>query len=130
MREIKFRGLEIGTDWKRLEKPHWHYGGYRVVMGTPYIGDEAEYPVDLATVGQFTGICDKNGKEIFEGDILMCPTTGKREIYADVVWKNDCAGFDTVNYRHVNGERCVVASHFTLDECEVAGNIYLDWSAK
>jgi uncharacterized phage protein (TIGR01671 family) len=62
MREIKFRGKG------------WVYGTYYCGVMYPtsfeghYVGD---WLVDRATVGQFTGLLDKNGKEIYEGDILQ-----------------------------------------------------------
>lgn len=64
-REIKFRG-------KQIDNGEWVYG---YLADEDYINDInsidlSSIEVDRDTIGQFTGLLDKNGKEIYEGDIV------------------------------------------------------------
>ena len=71
MREILFRG-------KRPNNGEWAHGFFVKMFGTYHIIDKDDentaYEVIPETVGQYTGLKDKNGKRIFDGDIVRCGT--------------------------------------------------------
>lgn len=81
----KFRG-------KRVDTGEWVYGDLvhksaTYMHGYDVNGDVFIVTVDPATIGQFTGLMDKNGVEVFEGDIVEFKGYRKNYIQA-IEWHN------------------------------------------
>lgn len=135
MREILFKG-------KRINDGKWIYGYFYCHKGLKFYSifpiDEtpfyngipiipkslSEYEVEPNTVSQFTGLCDKNGTKIFEGDILKVP---ERVAQMDGGILNRLVGFDKGAFmdaryggKHFNTYLWIETSH----DCEVIGNVY------
>lgn len=125
MREIKFRG-------QRIDNKEFVYGGYHRIKSIQYIiiGNGQFLPVKEYTVGQSTGLKDKNGIEIFGGDICLDRTAADKKAISRFIVIFENASFRRKEFYKTNwsGNETSVARHnFTLSEIgkyEVIGNIH------
>ena len=126
MREILFRGKNGNDDWV--------YGDFRNTNGmfphNAFIvqhSNDMYHPVKPKTVGQYTGMEDKNGNKIFEGDIVDASNewwdaagfAGHDSPILQVEWDKYTCGFALFS---VYDSDCGV--FIDANGCEVIGNIY------
>lgn len=136
MQEILFRGFHKQADGPDVaiidgvvERGKWLYGdfSYHTQDGIPYVFpadgyDSADfYEVIPSTVGQYTGLTDKNGKKIFVGDTVRLVYDGTEYFY-EVVWD-----VEELDYKATNGHENYGRNFQYMpccEEVESTGTIY------
>ena len=117
MREIKFRAKEIGFEGK------WRVGDLHITATKPHIHSLSnKYLIKIETIGQFTGLCDINSKEIYEGDIIK----SSHGTIHYIVYDNNLACFKAVVARYNPlGEYSTLSKGWVVQfNKEVIGNIH------
>ena len=112
MREIIFRG-------KRVDNGEWEHGvPVSITHGVQMICEEYDdVEVIPETVGQYTGLVDKNGTMIFEGDIIEFRGEERVVVYfehgkftADFK-EYEYLGFDEIFWDHIDGVEIIGNIH-------------------
>ena len=131
MRTIKYRGKNSFYEWVYgsliSEEVENDNGKFMVTFIAPSIPCASNgrdmwtakmQRVKPETVGQFTGLLDKNGKEIYEGDIVQCGTFRYEVIYEGSRFASFALKRKEDTFLHYFGEA------MESEECEVIGNIH------
>ncbi|MBR3912556.1 MAG: hypothetical protein IKJ48_07840 [Alistipes sp.] len=122
MREIKFRG-------KRLDNGEWIYGYLHLPIGGDnfmiQVSNIDSFGVIPDTVGQFTGLHDYKGREIYEGDVICSELVSGREVLHKIEYNVENAMFVAKPLEGLDSDYCHIYKHWIWRYGkEVIGNIH------
>ena len=119
-RIIKFKAKGLDDwDWKEGNLVVTDLIGCDAPITEIITTDEMRYEVDPSTICQFTGLKDRDGKEIWEGDIVI-RYSDQGDITAYVVWENESCRYTLVNTRN----KYDTINSLRYDTLKVIGNRY------
>ncbi|MCM1223401.1 MAG: YopX family protein [Prevotella sp.] len=126
MREIKFRGLKhypTGNVW--LYGHLWQNDSGETFIKTP----SGSYEVDPDTVGQYTCLHDRNGKGVFEGDIVFWIASDIRGrgkgMQGAIIWDAPTMSWAILNDKPTSdGRPMIISRPFDKKHLEIVGNIF------
>lgn len=113
---------------KYIDDGEWMSGSYYELAGRPLIfkpvfaSKKAVYEIDPATICQCTGLKDKNGKPIYENDIMVAyydEENPEHGTYVMVAWRE----YGWVTVENNSDDPCPL-DDFTIKHFEVVGNIF------
>ena len=121
-RETKFRAWVSGRGMYKLNGFRYHLKGVTIypIDSTGLEMDEWYFHIEgMLQIMQYTGLKDKNGKEIYEGDIIL----NKNGLKVFIEWNDLDAKFHCYDKSHRYHDTWTLG-HFSTDSPKVIGNIY------